>query len=499
MLDATSKRAILCLFLSLLSTRIQAQITPLDTGSQLNQQATPTKIEDSLHCYKIAGVEVAGNKRTKSRIILQEMKLRTDSTYCSRNWKKLLYDEQSWIYGLGIFDTVSVSMQHVPSRDSLVHLLVNVKERWYVYPIPVIKVSQYSFGYWWQHLDRDLSYVSYGVGLAHHNFRGLNDKFFTLLQLGNELSSIFTYIGPYSRLPSGALLGYSLTTTFSRIRSIIHDNLSHEAQDIQSNDSFLQTRSISIATLNYRSSINTEHIIGVSFEYHSIADTLHKLNPTFLQSKSKGAAKRRRVVGVGYSLKNDLRKQPRYPLEGSYLEITVSQQGLGIFSEMNLSQLNLFYGKYVPLGKKWYLSGLLRSTLSAPFDQAYVDYQELSLNARVRGYNIYFIQGPLLFHSNMILKKHIFHWAYRAKKKRKGLRHYLSYIPFTLYGYVYANANYVQRYSEQHSDRLNNVLLFGVGPGMELLTIYDFVLGAQYAFTRYDQLFGFYVTIGGGT
>ena len=497
MIGALSKYCFFCLILSLFSIHLKAQSTPLDTGNNINSSLS-TEVEKKVRCYKIEEVEVIGNERTYARTIRQEMKLRLDSTYCSDNWEELLESDQAWIYGMSIFDTVSVTMNEIPGSTSAVGLVVSVKERWYVYPIPVFKISQYPLMYWWQHLERDFSYISYGAGLTHLNLRGLNDKLYALVQLGNERSIKLRYRGPYVQLPSGALLSYKITTSFSQIKSIIYDNSTQEVYDTQLREVFSQTKSTSTATLRYRPQINTEHRVTISFQYYSLSDTLHNLNPYFLQPKSRGSTKRRRALGLSYSFKTDRRKQPRYPLEGSYFEVNVSRNGLGAFSEMNLSRLRVFYGKYVPLGGKWYISTLLRTAFSAPFNQAYVDYQELNLGGNMRGYTPYLVQGPILLHSNVLLKKHIFHLAYRSKKKRKGLMNYLSYIPFTLYSYLYANAGYVHSYPDRLA-QFNNRLLFGVGPGLELLSIYDVVFGAYYAFTRHGSQVGYYITIGGGT
>ena len=483
---AVHKHCFFCLLASLLLPQLGAQ--PLPTGT-----------DSTLRCYRIVEVNIVGNKRTKTRIIQQEMRLSVDSTYCNKDWGELLKLEQQWIYGTGLFDTVKVSLEPILSVPEEAKLIVSLKERWYFYPAPVFRLSQYSFLYWWRQLRRDFRYVSYGAGLAHLNFRGLNDRLFVLAQIGNERAFRLNYIWPYSRLASGALIGWRASFAFSQARSLVYETFSHRAVDLTTEEGFLQTEGGTTLGLNYRPQRQIEHKLELGFWHQGISDALHGRNMFFLQSSAQGASLQRRSLGLEYTLAIDLREQRRYPLEGSYLKIEAQRYGLGVFSEIDLNRLRIFYGKYLSLGKKWYLSNLVRGTVSLPLDQAYRDYEALNTGTEMRGYQNYLIQGPLLLHANTLLKREVFHWAYRAKREKQGLMRYFSYIPFTFYGYLYANVGYVRSYPRQQgAEWLNDTLLLGVGPGIELLTFYDLVFGFYYAFTRHENQAGFSVRIGGG-
>ena len=460
---------------------------------QAQQPASP---DTTLSCYTITSIDILGNKRTRPRAIFQEMRLRLDSTYCAQDWHELLEREKNWIYGMGLFDTVGVSLKQLPSGTE-VQLQVNVKERWYLYPLPIFRISQYDPLFWWRQLDKDFRYVSYGLGLAHLNLRGLNDKLFSQLEFGNERSFMINYRGPYRQLHSGALLSWSAFFDFSQTRSLVYDNLDHRAADLSILDDFLHTGVAASFGISYRPHQQIEHELKINFQYRRISDTLHKVNNFWLQPTSLGAAPQRRALGLAYNFTIDQRDRRNYPLRGRYLSINLQRYGLGAFSEIDITRLRVFYGSYWDLGKKWYLSQLSRASFSLPLGQAYLDYETLNLKTEMRGYQNKFIQGPHFAHANLLLKRQLFHWAYKSKSQRKGIAQYFSYIPFTFYGYTYINAAAVRSYPQQRL-RLNDTLLIGAGPGLELLTFYDVVLGVYYAFTLHGPQPGFYVGLGGG-
>ena len=448
-------------------------------------------------CYQIKELRIYNNKRTKLRLFSQEMRLQLDSTYCSSDWDKWLAKERAWIYGTGLFDTVDVILRPLDTPPEAA-IEVSVKERWYIYPRPIISFGQYSAGYWWSELNRSFKYISYGIGLSHQNLRGLNDRLSMNIRLGNEPALLFRYTGPDRKYPSGRLFGYGLLASYASTRSLIFNNVEHMPIALTNDSDFLHTRLSASFLLRYRPRINLRHAIRLTFEYRSISDSLHNQNATFVEPLSLGQGKVRRGLGLVYSLVVDRRDQQHYPLRGSYLGIELQRYGLGAFRDMNLSRFRLNYRKYITLSKNWYLSNLLRSSFSLPLRQAFVDYESLNLSFQVRGYQGAFVQGPLFFHFNTLLKRWVFEHSFRFKRLERRFWRYISYVPITAYGYVYANASWVASYPKFGKQAFTDELLIGIGPGAEILTFYDLIFGSYYAFTRHGSTLGIYVKLRGG-
>lgn len=445
-------------------------------------------------CYQIKELEIYNNKRTKRRLFVQEMRLQLDSTYCSSDWAKLLAKDQAWLYGTGLFDTVRVMLK--PLSPHQARLEVSVKERWYIYPRPIISFGQYSSGYWWNDLNRSFKYISYGVGLSHYNLRGLNDRFSMIIRLGHEPALLFRYTGPDFKYPSGRLLGYGISASYVTAHSRIYENIDHNAVVVADDDEFVHTRVNASFSLRYRSKINVQHFASLNFEHRNISSQLHERNNAFLEPL--GQKKQRSGLSIVYRLVLDHRDRQHYPLRGYYLKAELRRYGIGVFNDIDLSRLRWDYRQYMTLSQNGYISSLLRGSFSLPLRQAFVDYERLNTFFSVRGYDDFYIQGPLFVHANVLLKRRMFKKAFRFKRLEKGWWRYVSYVPITVYGYFYVNTSWVMSYPRLQKQRFTDELLHGFGPGAEILTFYDLIFGGYYAFTRHGNSLGIYITLRGG-
>ena len=442
--------------------------------------------EDS--CFFVQEIEIIGNHRTKDRAILQEMFLQLNETYCGNTWQELLTLDKERIYGTALFDTVGIQPVHYANGQTKLQILL--KERWYIYPEIGLRVTSFSFQYWWSTLNRDPRYVSYHVGFRHANLRGLADRMRVLLQFGNEQGVRISYRWPFVQTENG-LWSYSMSVMYKRARQVFYDTEELDSKTVFLENTFGFEHFSSTGSVIYRPKVNIRHILSLGISHRSIEDTIVSLNPNYLKD---GASKRRDLTLV-YELEVDKREQLRYPLNGDYLYLRTLRSGLGVLGEQNLWFLETIYGRYRPIIGKWYLSQLLRLNASLPLKQAFVDYSTLNGRLFVRGYEKYLIQSPIFVHTNCILKRQLLKTALNLKTK--GLLHYLSYIPLTAYAYLYVNYAWAKSYASK-DHYLTDTSLYSVGAGVELMTFYDILVSSFYAFTRHEQVSGFYVRIGGG-
>ena len=439
-------------------------------------------------CFFLQAIEITGNRHTKPRAILQEMFLQKNESYCTPEWQRLLKLDKERIYGTALFDTVSIQPTYYANQQ--VKLQIFVKERWYIYPEATLRVTPFSFQYWWTTLKRDPRYVAYSIGLTHSNLRGLTDKMRVLLQFGNEQGIRLSYRWPFVK-KKNALWGYGVYVLYKRARQVFYNTEGVEAKNIFLDNMFGLEEFTSAASLSYRPKVNIRHRFSLGISYRTIADTIASLNSNYLRDNRL----RRRDLDLVYSLEVDKRKQLRYPLSGDYFYLRTFKSGLGIFREQNLWFLESRYGRYRPVRGKWYLSQLLRLNISLPLRQAFVDYSVLNQSLFVRGYEKYLIQSPIFVHTNIILKRQLFKTSLNFKAK--GLLNYLSYIPLTSFAYVYANYAWAKSYPSG-GHQFTDTALYSLGMGAELLTFYDALISYFYAFTRHGQSAGFYIRMGGG-
>ena len=62
----------------------------------------------------------------------------------------------------------------------------------------------------------------------------------------------------------------------------------------------------------------------------------------------------------------------------------------------------------------------------------------------------------------------------------------LTRIPFRIYGKIYGNAGYVHN-PYPNGNTLNNKTLFSGGFGVDIITVYDFVIKLEYSFNPLGQ------------
>jgi outer membrane protein assembly factor BamA len=121
---------------------------------------------------------VAGNKKTKDYVILDEMSLRREDTATTAG---IAYN-RSRIYSLGLFTRVDMLYDSVGTTR---FLLVDVSERWYIIPFPEIGFR-----------EGDPKKIYYGAGLLHNNFQGRNQKLFGSVVFGYDPSLSLSFTDP---------------------------------------------------------------------------------------------------------------------------------------------------------------------------------------------------------------------------------------------------------------------------------------------------------------
>ncbi len=173
--------------------------------------ATPASAQDTLPDQRLSDffpdsvlvvdeVVVTGNEKTKQFVILREMSLRPGEQI-SR--ERIEYDRER-IYSLRLFNRVQV--RAVPSVPGKARVIVEVDERWYIFPFPILGLR-----------DRDWSKIFYGAGVVHNNFRGRNEKLFGSFTLGYDPSVTVAYRNPF--LDEEGIWFLDARSSYNRIRN----------------------------------------------------------------------------------------------------------------------------------------------------------------------------------------------------------------------------------------------------------------------------------------
>ena len=138
-------------------------------------------VNDSVKSNKtvlVDSIKITGNNITEDFIILRELTFGVGDSISSA---QMNFNSER-VYSLGLFSKVSVFHE---MKDSINVVIIEVKESWYIYPIPFVYIRGVDF-------DR----TSFGVNFLYRNFRGRNETIRTILSFGYNPSFSVSYYNP---------------------------------------------------------------------------------------------------------------------------------------------------------------------------------------------------------------------------------------------------------------------------------------------------------------
>src|SRR6266487_2884891 len=155
-----------------LGVMVYAQPSPSDS-SQANLSAPVAYDKNYSTPFVVGDIYVEGNKRTKPYIIERELPFKSgDSIYLPELVKAFEISRQQLI-NTSLFVDVVIALKSF--RGYQVDIVIEVKERWYVFPIPYFKPIDRNLNEWAKQgygVDR----INYGFKFTYNNFTGRNDK-----------------------------------------------------------------------------------------------------------------------------------------------------------------------------------------------------------------------------------------------------------------------------------------------------------------------------------
>jgi outer membrane protein assembly factor BamA len=430
---------------------------------------------------------IIGNKVTRDRIITRELSLHPGDTVSSNRLADVLISDRSKVYNLRLFQTVLV--RPVFTDPDHVDILIEVTERWYTFPQPIVDLADRNFNDWWYNYGHDWSRINYGLRLYRNNFRGLNEYIRFSAQFG-----FYRRFGLLYRIPNlGATQKHGLTF-----------NINYDAptkpqfQTINHVPVFMETlvtqkKASSVAvSYSFRKSFYETHSVTIEYANSSISDTLRSLNENYFTE----GAQRQIYSQISYSFNSEHRDVIAYPLKGYNFSGFVSKVGLTPGDDVNMLEANLMLSQHYQLGPGLYLSNFTSAFASTPSSQPYSMYTALGYRRQfIRGYETYLIEGPNFFLNKTTLKQRLFAHAWSVEDSPIEQ---FRYFPLAIYLKVYYDFGYVQNYPRYEeltqNTRLSDKLLQGVGVGIDLVTLYDNVFRFEYTFAK-DGLTAFFFNV----
>ncbi len=419
-------------------------------------------------------IVIEGNAITRKSIITREMSVQEGDTLEVDSIRQLLNQNKLRLVNMSLFNDINMNIEEVTKNKVDWH--VQVKERWYILPKFTFELADRNFNTWWVQQNHDFSRANVGVTIYDYNFRGNLENLSATIQLGYTQKYALNYQIPYIDKQQKWGVGFSISVAQSRQTYFATD--SNKLEYVTSNnnsDILLQTE----ASINfvYRPAYATRHRLTITYKDYSVSDTVLQLNPLYYADRSDRA----RMVEFLYRLELNYVDNWNYPLYGFKLVgYAVSRIGIQGLSAQNF--INIETGVFGSPLPKWYVSCILRGRLTTPEKQPY--YFEGGLGTQtdyVRGYEYYVIDGSQYGVVRFDLKREIFNNTYRLPLQ------YFTTIPLRIYPKIFADVGYIKNNQPSYNSFLDNRVLYSIGAGVDIVTLYDLKIRLEFAYNHLAQ------------
>lgn len=419
-------------------------------------------------------ITIKGNRKTNEKIILREIPFKEKEQYEMKALVQKCKDARRQLMNTLLFHEVAVEIQNI--EDNNVDVLIDLKERWYLFPIPYFKYVDRNLNQWLFENNARLNRVNYGLKVLYNNATGYNDKLNAWFINGYTKQISLNYDRLYidKKLQWGLNSGIAL----GKNREVNYLTVNNKQLFYKDTSSFVRSFFKTHAEITYRRAIRTRHRFGISYTDEKVQDTIVALNPLYF----KDGRNRIRFPELYYTLSYfDVDYIP-YPLQGYHAEFSFVKRGFN--NIFNLWQMNLKAGGHWKVAKKTFLGTSLSGMIKMPFNQPYFNQRLFGYSDFfMQGYEYYVIDGVAGGYIKSTLTRELFNFNVKYRKKKEGS---INAIPFRIFAKAYTSAGYVHN-PHPGENNLNNKMLYSGGIGLDLLTFYDFTLRLEWSFNQIGE------------
>ena len=434
----------------------------------------PALVSDTVVIHSIA---ITGNKITRDRIILREIMFRPGDRISPGELETLMIGSRQNLLNTALFNFVWIESAEGP--DGSIRITVDVIERWYIWPIPIIKLGDRNVNVWWE--TKDFSRLSYGFYVDWRNFRGRRENLVTRFQFGYDQLFDFHYTIPY--VNKKQTIGLGIGAGFHGQHDAPYITRSNRQEFYTEEEGYARQDLFAFAQLHLRRDIYITHLLELRYTQHVFSDSMIRLNPSYSVEQQS----RVDYLTLYYKFKSDHRNFAPYPLTGYYFDLEAYKYGLGFGSGDGPDHFSLLatFRKYWQLYPRIFYAFGINGKYTPGEAQPYFLTRGIGYDRDiVRSYEYYVVDG----NSFGILKQNL---KFALISQRNGEFRFIKTEKFSKFYYaLYANLFLDMGYADlpgtapNLGNTLQNELLVGFGAGVDFVTYYDIVLRLEYAVNR---------------
>jgi outer membrane protein assembly factor BamA len=418
---------------------------------------------------KISSIQITGNKKTKPYIILRELPYHEGDILSKDSLAIADTISEQQLFNTALFEQVTVRSEAIDSNQVIIK--VDVRERWYLFPIPYFKWVDRNFNQWWNEQNRSLDRVNYGLNLRQANVTGNNDKLNAAFISGYTQQSNFRYQIPFidKKLRYGLALGWQNAT-----QKEINIATKLDKQVFYKTQAIIQKGYRANASILYRPNLFERHSFQLGIGRNEISDSAFLYQANYLPSHQKTFS----YLDASLSYSRIRFDYNVYPTKGQSTDLIVYQR----FSKSsNLSSIQFRKVIVRPFSSSNFVFLESNSIVKFLPNQNYTDNKLLGYgNLQMNGLDYYVVDG----NAASIVKASFHHSLGSYSVINKFTPKRIPIIKYQFWLKAFTHLGYVYSEKPVNGNRLSNTLLRTAGIGLDIVGIYDFVLKIDYSLNQ---------------
>lgn len=441
-------------------------------------------LSDSNTNIIINKIVIAGNKKTKDKIIKRELMFHKNDTLTEKQLNKLIIKSKDNLTNTSLFNYITINTINDDSTHINIYILL--EERWYLFPYLILEQADRNLSAYFH--NKQWNRINYGLMLVKYNFRGMGETVKLKFRFGYKQQFQIAYEIPYL----GNSHKHGLYLEYNRFRQHeIHYMTAFDKQVFYRDDnSYVYKSHRAKIIYRFRNKYFIRNNFILQYDYANVNDTIIELNTNYFGNNTTSNILQ--YFTLGYSFKLDKRNYKYYPLTGYNVELSVFQKGLNILPDgmQGITELQSEAYYYKNFVNRWYGGMGGKGKVSSSFKQPYYVERALGYKTYLRAYEYYVINGQSYISGRAFLKyaiipmqiHHIDFWGWEKFNK----------IHYSLFVNTFVDAGYVYDVMPNPSNKLPNSFLASAGVGVDLVAYYDMIFRLEYSVNRQKES-GFFI------
>lgn len=444
----------------------------------------------------LTAIEVIGNKKTKTAIILREINFTIGEEIDTNQLKKRISENELRLFNMRLFSKINLSYQFneitTEKQEPTITIIIALEERYYLFVAPEVSIAGITFNNWWKQEKFSLKYLDAGIKINQKNISGRNDELKISMNSGYTNTIKMAYRLPY--IDRQKIYGIQPKIKFYRNRVALVGTQNN--QQIFFPDTIppllseiVQSHFEASLAVSRRKDIRITQSLELRYETNTIKDTILQLDnqiPFFLSQQNQ-----LQFLSLKADLECNFTDIQFYPQKGWYHKTTAEKNGLGILDAVNQFKINSTTTYYHSFSNRMSTLFNVKGQLSFPLLQPYYLTNALGTSDNnIRTYEDYVIDGQ---HYVMFRTAHRYKVAQFKIKNPVKIIKKIESVPLNIYaksflelGKVWALPN-TPNNPNIPNNNLSNTFLPGFGGGLDITSFYDLVLSIEYGFNKLGE------------